>query len=82
MKADKKLFVALAAGLAVAGVVGYLMTSEKGKKMAGKWKNRGAELADELEDMVSDARRKFAGLKEEILSGCKQEQQPGEHYQQ
>ena len=81
MKANKGLIIALAAGAAVAGLVAYLMTSDKGKKIRKKWRSRGAELVEEIDEIVSDAKQKFSALKDEMLSECRKEQKREEQYQ-
>ena len=68
MKTSKKVGLALAAGLAVAGIVTYLLTSDKGKKMTKKLKEKGKGLAHDLEGMVSNAKQKFSAKKEEAAS--------------
>ena len=81
MKANKGLIIAIAAGVAVAGLAGYLISSEKGKKIRKKWKSRGAELAGEIDEMVSNARQRFSALKDELMKDCMKEQKREEQYQ-
>ena len=71
MKRNKSLLIALTAGLAVAGLVGLLLTTDTGRNITKKWKIRGGTLANSVEDIIGDAKKKFANLNKEMLSECK-----------
>ena len=67
MKKNKALVIAIAAGVAIAGLVGFLATTEKGKKTAGKLKNKGKKIVEQVEEIINEAKEKFASLKEEVF---------------
>lgn len=71
MKMNKSLVIALAAGVAVTGLVAFLLTTEKGKGVTKNWKNKGEKFAGSIEDILDSAKKKFASLKEDVLSECK-----------
>lgn len=73
MKTKKGIIIAVSAGIAVAGLVAFLFATEKGKKITGSWKNKGQKFFGDMEDVISGAREKFAGLKEELLKENKKE---------
>ena len=60
MKTNKTVYIALAAGVAVAGFVGFLLATEKGKKLLGTWKSKGKEIGNMAGDLVSEALEKFS----------------------
>ena len=80
MKTNKELYIALAAGVAVAGLVGFLFATEKGKETTRKWKAQGEKLADQLEELRKETKQKINQLKEEILNCNKETSTP--QYQQ
>ena len=75
MKANKNLLIAIAAGIAVAGLVGLLAATEKGKRTTGRLKSKGRKIVDQVEEIINDAKVKFANLKEEVLSECKRKEE-------
>lgn len=60
MKTNKNVYIALAAGLAVAGFVGFLLATEKGKKLVGNWKSKGKDIGNKAGDLISEALEKFS----------------------
>lgn len=67
MKTNRGLIIALAsAGVAIAGAVVYLTTTENGKSAIKKWRVKGKKLAGQTQDLVKDARKKFEARKEEL----------------
>ena len=75
MKKNKGLLIAIAAGVVVAGLVGFLATTEKGKKTTGRLKNKGKKIVGQVEEIINDAKEKFASLKEEVFSEWKKQEQ-------
>jgi hypothetical protein len=72
MKLDNKMIVMISAGLAVAGLVGYLLYTKNGKNLTGNMKMKGKELKAKMEDMVGDGREKWDGLKKEMMNTGKE----------
>ena len=70
MKRNKALVFAIGAGVAFAGLVGFLATTEKGKKTMGRLKSRGTKMVGQVKEIANDVKEKFTSLKEEALSGC------------
>ena len=66
MKKNRGLFIALAAGITVAGLVAFLFTTETGKKMKGQWKNKGKKMVAGVDDILGGARSKMSNLKDDI----------------
>jgi hypothetical protein len=60
MKAHKTLCMAMAAGLAVAGFVAFLLATEKGKKLVGNWKSKGKDIGNKAGDLISETLDKFS----------------------
>lgn len=52
MKKNSKIMLAIASGLAVAGVATYFLTSDRGKKYSGKWKKSGNKVVDKFIAMM------------------------------
>ena len=71
MKKNKALVFAIAAGVAFAGLIAFLATTEKGKTTTGRLKSRGQKIVSQLKEIANDAKEKFSSLKEEVLSECK-----------
>jgi hypothetical protein len=60
MKANKTLCIALAAGVAIAGFVGFLLATEKGKKLVGNWKSKGKDIGNKAGELISEVTDKFS----------------------
>ena len=60
MKTNKTVYIALAAGVAVAGFVGFLLATEKGKKLVGDWKSKGKDIGNKAGDLISETLDKFS----------------------
>jgi gas vesicle protein len=72
---NKKLLFALAAGIAAAGTIAYLLTTEEGKKARQKMHKKTGEMTEELEDIVKNAKQKFSSWKESLTEGCRREEE-------
>lgn len=79
MKIDKRVFIAIAAGVTIAGFVALLST-EKGKKLSKKWKYKGEGIAGKMDDIISDAKQKIRDLKKEFVRECKNAEKLTEEY--
>lgn len=73
MKTNKGLFIAIAAGVVVAGMVAFLAFTDTGKNTTKKWRVKGKKLAGRAEDIVKDAKKKFDDLKQEFSSEFKED---------
>jgi hypothetical protein len=60
MKTNKTVYIVLAAGVAVAGLVGFLLATEKGKKLVGNWKGKGKDIGNKAGDLISEVLDKFS----------------------
>ncbi len=72
MKLDNKMLVMVTAGIAVAGLVGYLLYTKNGKKLTGDIKVKGREMKKRMEEMVGDGREKLEGFKKEMINTGKE----------
>lgn len=79
MKVDKRVFIAIAAGVTIAGFVALLST-EKGKKLSKKWKYKGEGIAGKVDDIINDAKQKISELKKEFARECKKAEKVTEEY--
>ena len=68
MKSKNGLWIALAAGVTVAGLVGFLFATEKGKEMTKKWMKKGEKYAEDLDSVFDKAKEKFATVKKDVVS--------------
>lgn len=70
MKTNKALIIGLAAvGAAIAGTIVFLTTTKTGNNAMKKWSIKGKRIAGQAKDIISDAKKKFGNLKEELA--CK-----------
>jgi hypothetical protein len=70
MKTNKGLIIGLAAaGVVIAGTIIFLTTTKTGKEAMKKWGVKGKKLAEHAGELVKDAKKKFANIKEEFA--CK-----------
>jgi hypothetical protein len=67
MKSNKTLYIALAAGIAVTGLLVFLLGTETGKEYTSKIKSKGTTYADKFEDVLTDAKEKFSSVKKEYV---------------
>lgn len=79
MKVDKRVFIAVAAGVTIAGIVALLST-EKGKKLSKKWKYKGEGFAGKMDDIINDAKQKISELKKEFIRECNKAEKLTEEY--
>jgi uncharacterized membrane protein YebE (DUF533 family) len=70
MKTSNKVYIALAAGVAVAGLVGFLLTTDKGKKLTKKWKEKGLNSVNDLAGTVNGLKQKFGTCKTEMANAA------------
>lgn len=82
MKRNKGLIIALAAGAAVAGLVAFLAFTETGKKTTKKWSVKGRKVKDKAEAIISDAKKKFDDLREELVNEYKSNDFVSEQFQE
>ena len=68
MKTNNRMIALLAAGIAVAGLAGFLLYTEKGKK----WKNRLTK-AGPVQDFLGKTKQKFSGFARDLMCEEKQE---------
>ena len=68
MKTNNKIIIAAAAGLAVAGLVGYLLATEKGRKTTRAWKSKGKEFASSVEGIIDSAVERLNTIKADCAS--------------
>ena len=68
MKSKNGLWIALAAGVTVAGLVGFLFATEKGKEMTKKWMKKGEKYAEDLDGVFDKAKEKFSTVKKDVVS--------------
>ena len=69
MKTNKGWIIGLAvAGAAIAGAVIYLTTTKTGKQTMKKWSVKGKRIAEQTEDLIKGAKKKFENLKSELAS--------------
>lgn len=73
MKINRNLIVAVAVGVAIAGIAGFLLGTDKGKQVAKKIKERGGTLGKEMSHIAEDAKKKFNNFKEEALKKVKKD---------
>lgn len=80
MKSNRTLFIALAAGAAVAGLIGFLLATEKGRQVTKKWKGKGSKLANQIDEIIREGKEKIAGLRREAARGDKRSEKFAEEY--
>ena len=68
MKKNKGLWIAVAAGAAIAGAALFLMTTEQGRKLSKDIRVRGKKLVSDAGGFVEKAKSKLVDLKEEMVS--------------
>ena len=72
MKTNKGLIIGLAAaGVAIAGTIVFLATTKAGKKTMKKWNVKGKKIAEGVEGIIKDAKKKIKDLKEGIAAEYK-----------
>lgn len=77
MKANTKMLLALAAGVAVVGAAGYFLTTDRGKKITKKWRKKGAGFLSQMEGLISEARTAVSDLKMAGCAGARSETREG-----
>jgi gas vesicle protein len=83
MKKNTGYWLAFAAGIAAAGTAAYLLNSARGKAARAKVKEKGEQVIDDAEEIISDARDRFETLRTDLKrslgrSNRKHEEVPGE----
>jgi gas vesicle protein len=61
-----KILTALAAGIAIGGVLGILFAPDKGENTRKKIKDNSKKLSDSLRDTVKEGKNKLSGLKNNL----------------
>jgi gas vesicle protein len=80
MKSNKGLIIAVIAGVAVAGVVGFLFGTEKGKSFRKNIQKNKGKIFNQAADVLAGAKEKFSNLKEEIVKESKNSQKFAEQF--
>ena len=70
MKGNKNTILAIAAGAAVVGLLGFLLGTEKGGKTTKKWTRKGGRLYGDVEGLIGEAKSKLTELQRSTFSGC------------
>jgi gas vesicle protein len=66
MKDSSKVIVALAAGVAIGGVLGILFAPDKGSATREKVADKAGDLADAVKEKMAQGKDKLAGLKSDL----------------
>jgi hypothetical protein len=66
MKQKTTIYIALAAGVAIAGFAAYLLYTPSGKKILARVRSEGALLKKDLDETVSKVKVKLAECEEKI----------------
>jgi len=66
MKNSSKVIIALAAGVAVGGILGLLFAPAKGSETREKIKSKASDLADNVKDRMAQGKEKLADLKSDL----------------
>ena len=76
MKNNKKILLALGAGLAIGGLLGVLFAPRKGSDTRKKIKDTGNEVNEKMKEKINQVKDSVAGLKDEaenmiaMAKGC------------
>jgi hypothetical protein len=72
MKENKGLIIGLAVAVAaIAGAIVLLTTTKTGKKAMKKWNVRGRKMAEGVQDIIKDAKKRIKDLKQEVVNEYK-----------
>jgi len=66
MKNSSKVLIALAAGVAVGGLLGLLFAPAKGSETREKIASKAGDLADSVKERMAQGKEKLAGLKKDL----------------
>lgn len=66
MKNSSKILLALAAGVAVGGILGVLFAPDKGSRTREKIKGKAVDLADNVKERVAKGKEKLSDFKSEL----------------
>ena len=66
MTNNYKILTALAAGVAIGGLLGVLFAPDKGENTRQKIADNGRKLSDSVKDKMNEGRNKLAGLRNNI----------------
>lgn len=66
MTNNYKILTALAAGVAIGGLLGVLFAPDKGENTRQKIADNGKKLSDSVKDKMNEGRNKLAGLRNNI----------------
>ena len=63
MTSKNKIWLAVAAGAVIAGLAGFFMATDKGKKITKKWRVKAKEKMNEMESLASEKMGALSDLK-------------------
>lgn len=66
MTNNYKILTALAAGVAIGGILGILFAPDKGENTRQKIADNGKKLSDSVKDKLNEGRNKLSGLRNNI----------------
>ena len=66
MKNSTKVLAALAAGVAIGGVLGILFAPDKGSATREKMSDKASDLADAVKEKMAQGKDKLSGLKSDL----------------
>lgn len=66
MTNNYKILTALAAGVAIGGILGILFAPDKGENTRQKIADNGKKLSDSVKDKMNEGRNKLSGLRNNI----------------
>ncbi|MBC6490250.1 YtxH domain-containing protein [Flavihumibacter stibioxidans] len=66
MTNNYKILTALAAGVAIGGILGILFAPDKGENTRQKIADNGKKLSDSIKDKMNEGRNKLSGLRNNI----------------
>lgn len=66
MTNNYKILTALAAGVAIGGILGILFAPDKGENTRQKIADNGKKLSDSIKDKMNEGKNKLSGLRNNI----------------
>lgn len=67
MTKNTKIALGIAGAVAAGAILGMMLAPEKGSDLRKRVKDKASDLADHLNDMVTDGKEKLAGLKKKMM---------------
>lgn len=77
MKWNKTAILLASLGIATAGAVAYLLTTENGRKFTGSLRKKGEEMLQDMDEISQLAKEKFRGMEGVLNSLCPDEKKQG-----